>query len=59
MTFRYTRRDEDGRLDTIEAKDAMKNDEKSCILRISSIFNEAYAALFRYFILPEGALRFH
>ena len=54
MTFRYTRRDEDGRLDTIEAKDAMKNDEKSCILRISSIFNEAYAALFRYFILPES-----
>lgn len=54
LTFRYTRRDEDGRLDTIEAKDAMKNDEKSCILRISSIFNEAYAALFRYFILPES-----
>lgn len=54
MTFRYTRRDEDGRLDTIEAKDAMRNDEKSCILRISSIFNEAYAALFRYFILPES-----
>lgn len=54
MMFRYTRRDEDGRLDTIEAKDAMKNDEKSCILRISSIFNEAYAALFRYFILPES-----
>lgn len=54
MSFRYTRRDEDGRLGTIEAKDAMRNGEKSCILRISSIFNEAYAALFRYFILPES-----
>lgn len=52
LSFQYTRRDEDGRLATIEAKDAMRNNEESCILRISSIFNEAYAALFRYFILP-------
>lgn len=54
MTFRYTRSDENGKVGTIEAKDAMARDEQSCILRISSIFNDAYAALFKYFILPES-----
>lgn len=36
MTFRYTRNDENGKVGTIEAKDAMSRDEQSCILRISS-----------------------
>jgi hypothetical protein len=54
MTFRYTRKDETGNVRTIEARDAMANNEPSCILRISSIFNEAYATLFRYFILPQS-----
>lgn len=54
MTFRYARNDENGKVGTVEAKDAMSRDEQSCILRISSIFNEAYAALFKYFILPES-----
>lgn len=54
MTFRYTRVDDNGKIGTIQAKDAMDLGESSCILRISSIFNEAYAALFKYFILPES-----
>lgn len=54
MTFRYSRIDENGLLGSIEAKDAMLRNEESCVLRISSIFNEAYAALFRYFILPSS-----
>ena len=54
MTFRYTRIDENGKVGTVEAKDAMSRGEQSCILKISSIFNEAYAALFKYFILPES-----
>ncbi len=49
-TFKYTRRDETGQIGSVMAKDAVE--EKSCILRISSIFNEAYAELFRYFISP-------
>ena len=32
----------------------MSSNEASCILRISSIFNEAYSALFKYFIFPES-----
>lgn len=54
MTFRYTRRDSEGRLSTLEAKKAMEDDEENCIVKISSIFNEAYAALFKYFILPQS-----
>lgn len=54
MTFRYARNDENGKVGTVEAKDAMSRDEQSCILKISSIFNESYAALFKYFILPES-----
>lgn len=54
MTFRYTRLDENGVLGTVQAKDARLNGEKNCLLRISSIFNEAYASLFRYFILPQS-----
>lgn len=51
MTFQYKRWDRYGNLDAIEARNAMG--EETCILRISSIFNEVYASLFRYFILPE------
>lgn len=54
LTFRYARKDSNGLVETIEAKDAMLRDENSCILRISSIFNEAYSALFKYFIFPES-----
>ncbi|MBQ8361209.1 MAG: hypothetical protein IJX44_04585 [Bacteroidaceae bacterium] len=54
LTFRYARKNSNGLVETIQAKDAMSRDENSCILRISSIFNEAYSALFRYFILPES-----
>ena len=54
LTFRYARKGVNGTVETIEAKDAMSNNEASCILRISSIFNEAYSALFKYFILPES-----
>lgn len=54
LTFRYARKDVNGTVETIEAKDAMSSNEASCILRISSIFNEAYSALFKYFILPES-----
>lgn len=54
LTFRYARKDANGTVETIEAKDAMSSNESSCILRISSIFNEAYSALFKYFILPES-----
>lgn len=54
LTFRYARKDVNGNVETIEAKDAMSSNEASCILRISSIFNEAYSALFKYFIFPES-----
>lgn len=54
MTFRYTRKDENGQIGTVEARDAKTRKEDSCILKISSIFNESYAALFRYFILPQS-----
>lgn len=54
MTFQYKYRNEQGQIETIVAKDAMGREEKSCILRISTIFNEAYASLFRYFIMPES-----
>lgn len=53
LTFRYARKDLNGKVETIEAKDAMSKKEESCILKISSIFNEAYSALFKYFIYPE------
>lgn len=52
-TFRYVRRDADGALSSIEAKNAKNNGEDTCLLRISSIFNESYEALMRYFILPQ------
>lgn len=52
-TFRYMRRDSVGALGLIEAKSAMINKEETCLLRISSIFNESYEALMRYFILPQ------
>ena len=54
LTFRYSRRDESGNLKTVVAKEAMKNKEETCLMRISSIFRESYSALFRYFILPES-----
>lgn len=57
-TFKYTRLDENNNIDTIEAKEALKRNEETCILRISSIFKEAYATLFRYFILPESREKF-
>ena len=53
LTFRYARKNVNGIVETIEAKDAMSREEESCILKISSIFNESYSALFKYFILPE------
>lgn len=52
-TFRYMRLDSSGALGLIEAKNAMSNKEETCLLRISSIFNESYEALMRYFILPQ------
>ncbi len=51
-SFMYCRLGKDGQLETVTAEDDMNEDEPSCILKVSSIFNEAYAALFRYFILP-------
>lgn len=54
MTFQYKYRNEKGQIETIVAKDAINRNEKSCILRISTIFNEAYATLFKYFIMPES-----
>ena len=51
-TFRYMRRDSEGVLGLVEAKKAMENNENTCLLRISSIFNESYETLMRYFILP-------
>ncbi len=53
MTFRYRRRDEEGNLETVDAKTAKSRHEDSCLMRISSIFRESYSALFKYFILPE------
>lgn len=53
MSFKYTRLDANGTLAAIEAKDAKRMGEDTCLLRISTIFKEAYAELFRYFILPE------
>ena len=53
-TFKYTRLDDKNNIETIEAKEALARNEDTCILRISAIFKEAYAALFRYFILPES-----
>lgn len=53
-TYRYTRLDERNDIETIEAKEALRRNEETCLLRISSIFKEAYATLFRYFILPES-----
>lgn len=53
-SFKYCRRDKDGKLGTVTAEQDMRNNEPSCILRIDSIFNEAYAALFRYFIFPQS-----
>ena len=52
-TFRYKRRDDDGVLGLVEAREAMNNKEDTCLLRISSIFSESYEALMRYFILPQ------
>ena len=49
-TFKYTRRDEAGQVSAVIAKDV--EDEPSCVLRISSIFKEAYAELFKYFVYP-------
>lgn len=51
-TFQYTRRDEAGNISKISAEDALKADEKTCILRISSLFENTYASLFRYFVKP-------
>lgn len=53
MTFQYTRRDNNGNTATVVAKDTKNRGEETCILKISSIFNEAYASLFRYFIQPS------
>lgn len=51
--FTYTWKCENSSsLKTGSASEAKNDDEPSCILRISSIFNEAYAELFRYFISP-------
>lgn len=53
-TFQYARRDAKGQLATVQAESARRDNEDNCVLRISSIFNEAYAALFRYFIQPQS-----
>jgi hypothetical protein len=50
--FRYFRKDEKGEIKAVIAKDVQK--EENCLLRVSSIFNEAYATLFKYFIQPQS-----
>lgn len=51
-TFQYARRDEAGNIGKITAEEALKAEEESCVLRISSLFENTYASLFRYFIQP-------
>lgn len=50
MTFQYPRLDKQNKISKIAIKDS-KDEEKS-LLRISSIFEESYSALFKYFISP-------
>lgn len=50
MTFQFPRKSVNGMIERVEAKKT--KDEDSSILRISTIFKEAYSALFRYFIQP-------
>ena len=57
MDFLYRRRDSNGEITKVAAKDAMKNEEDSCLMRISSIFNESYSSLFKYFIKPVSKNR--
>lgn len=52
LSFQYARKDNNGTVDKVVADKV--RDEESCILRITSIFNEAYSSLFRYFIFPES-----
>lgn len=54
LTFQYKYKDDNGDTKPIEAQQAKALNLTTCILRIFTVFNEAYAALFRYFILPES-----
>ncbi|MBD5312089.1 MAG: hypothetical protein HDS13_08060 [Bacteroides sp.] len=52
--FKYTRRDSNGHIGSILAKDAKTRDEDTCLLKINTIFSEAYSELFKFFILPKS-----
>lgn len=49
--FSYAR-EKNGEVEAVKAEDALKNGEETSLLRVSSLFNEAYSALFGYFISP-------
>ncbi|MCD8290991.1 MAG: hypothetical protein LUC91_05765 [Prevotella sp.] len=51
MTFQYMRRN-GAEVAPVQVRDALANNEETCLLRVSSIFLEAYSALFKYFIFP-------
>lgn len=57
LTFQYLRKSNDGTVERVIAS-STQGDENS-ILKISSIFREAYSALFRYFISPVTGDKSH
>lgn len=52
LTFQYARRGADGNISATQAREAKQRNEDTCLLKITSIFNEAYSALFKYFVFP-------
>ncbi len=54
MDFIYSRRTDKGTLESVMAGDAkeMDRDSSTSLLRIPVIFREAYATLFKYFLVP-------
>lgn len=57
LTFQYLRKNSDGIVERVVASDTQ--DDENSILKISSIFREAYSALFRYFISPVTGDKSH
>lgn len=53
-TFKYARIGADGKLESVDAGTAADRGEPTALMRVSSVFKESYAALFRRFISPTS-----